>query len=576
MGVKHFFIYVKNNFASRITNIRANESYKDIGKTIDVLLIDMNGLFHTSAQKVYEYGNNKKPKSLLRRQPPVVKNSAFKELQFFQDVCLSIECLLEVVEPRKKLVMCVDGPAPFSKSQQQRSRRFRSVHENVDSEFDTSNLSVGTVFMDKLCRYIDWYIKKQITENEKWQKLEVVFSNDKHAGEGEQSLLSYIRKYGSDEETYCINGLDADIIMLALVSHKPNFHIIREDMYNSNPNVKDSVKYLNVDVGGIRMELVEKLKFSNEVYNACSAINDFVLMLYLVGNDFLPHVPSIEILEDGIDIMIDIYRAIGEKNGHLTFCDVNKKIKFRHETLELFFQQISKYEKSMLEHKMNKKHSFFPDSLLDKHCKFVDSSHVLDIEAYKNEYMKSKFPETISEQELCHDYLEGIQWVLSYYTSGIPDWNWHFKYHYAPFASHIAKHVKSFVFKKYTFSQPLTPFQQLLCILPPKSGYLLPEPLCQLLTNKDSPLQKYCPDKITIDLSGKRKEWEGIVLCPIVDRNEIKKYYFTFIDKVDKRDLHRNILEPCYLYKYNPTKSEIFKSSYGNKKINVDKVSIEF
>jgi 5'-3' exoribonuclease 1 len=112
--------------------------------------------------------------------------------------------------------------------------------------------------------------------------------------------------------------------------------------------------------------------------------------------------------------------------------------------------------------------------------------------------------------------------------------------------------------------------------LPPKSGYLLPEPLCQLLTNKDSPLQKYCPDKITIDLSGKRKEWEGIVLCPIVDRNEIKKYYFTFINKVDKRDLHRNILEPCYLYKYNPTKCEIFKSSYGNKKINVDKVSIEF
>ncbi len=29
-------------------------------------------------------------------------------------------------------------------------------------------------------------------------------------------------------------------------------------------------------------------------------------------------------------------------------------------------------------------------------------------------------------------YLEGMQWVLSYYTLKVPDWEWSYKYDYAP------------------------------------------------------------------------------------------------------------------------------------------------
>lgn len=579
MGIIRFFGWMKNNFSKHIKPLKKGENFEDYNLHIDNLMIDMNGIFHNSAQKVYEYGNYQKPKSLLRPYRKSNRNSKIKQEAFFQDVCRTIEDIFRTSKPRKRLIMCVDGSAPQAKSNQQRSRRFRSVNDKSDvdmTNFDTNSLSVGTQLMDYLSKYIDWYIKKRISEDEEWQQIEVIFSSEKVPEEGEQKITKYIREFGNPDDTFVIHGLDGDIVMLALATHMPNFYILRDDLYDGNA-------FYIINIGEIRKQLIEMMRFEHSDFNSTTVINDFVFIGYLVGNDFIPHVPSIEILEDGFDIMINVYTQTCSSHGHLT-SNINGKIIMNTNALQRFMTLISEYEQSNLERKMKHKSSFFTDTQLEKHYKLKNTSQSgqnvfeLDIENYRQTYMLENFQspsdKIMTEREICHHYLDGMQWVLTYYTTGITDWSWSYKFYYAPFAYHIATHLKSYTFRKNGYTDPLTPFQQLLSILPPKSSYLLPQPIGILLTHDESPLKKFCPDTITIDLAGKRKEWEGIPIVPMIDRNLVKKCFYDMSSKIHPKELHRNKFGKSYTYRFDSSSAYHFKSYYGDIKNCSVKISI--
>jgi 5'-3' exoribonuclease 1 len=103
-----------------------------------------------------------------------------------------------------------------------------------------------------------------------------------------------------------------------------------------------------------------------------------------------------------------------------------------------------------------------------------------------------------------------------------------------------------------------------LCVLPPKSADLIPLPLSNLFTDEKSPLKSQCPEKFEIDLRGKRREWEGIVILPMVDFNLVRECYMKMLDKIDKKDLNRNISGRSVVYEYIPQLPGIFKSYYGD------------
>jgi 5'-3' exonuclease len=164
---------------------------------------------------------------------------------------------------------------------------------------------------------------------------------------------------------------------------------------------------------------------------------------------------------------------------------------------------------------------------------------------------------------------------LSYYTRGVPDWKWRFPYHYGPFACSLAEHISDFKFSEYTKNLPTTPFLQLLCVLPPESANLLPEPLDKFLTSSDSIMAEYCPAEIEIDMAGKKNDYEGIVLLPMIDYTKVEKSYAKLIRKVNDVDMKRNILGKDYLYK-KTDKIYFFKSFYGNIECSVNCNLIEF
>lgn len=561
MGIKHAFWWFKNHYKHYMIPMKKEENFQTIGVSIDNLIIDMNGIFHNSAQKIFQYGNHKPKPRMMGRPFKRVLRGLKAQLKLFEDVCLTVENLLDVVQPAKRIIICVDGPAPLSKQCQQRSRRFRSAAEQEeDSPFNSNCITPGTKFMDYLTKYIDWYIRKRINEDVKWRKVEVIFSNEKAPGEGEHKGLQYIRRFGSESESYCIHGLDADLIMLALASHIEKFYILREDTYDHMN------EFFCMNIGAIRREIDDQIKWVSDKYeyNSVTAINDFVLLCFMVGNDFLPHIPSIEIIEDGLELIIEVYKEVCSSYGHITH-SVDGHIKILPSVLGVFLGTIGQHEQTNLESKLEKKHSFFPDPLLEN-CAMQreNGKWKVNIEKYREEYMDQSFPSSKTEKEIAHAYMEGMQWVLSYYTFGVPNWEWLYPYHYAPLASVIAKHSDTFFLPRYGYSSPNTPFQQLLCVLPPVSADLIPEPLCKLLTSEKSPLRKFCPEEFEVDLSGKRKEWEGIVILPVVDFALVRECYNRLVSKIDKRDLPRNILGKSFVYQYNPELAYVFKSYYGD------------
>lgn len=526
MGIKHFWGWYSKKFTGQIQKLKQTDQ---ITTDIDTLLVDLNGIFHNSAQKVYKYGNYApRIKTLMRK----VNKKQPDQRMVFEDVCHTVDKLVKLTKS-KNIVLCSDGCAPLGKQCQQRQRRYRSAMESSnDAPFDSNSITVGTKFLNDLSRYVDWYIKMQMTSGT-WQGKNVIFSNEHAPGEGEHKLMNYLRKYGKSKNTYCLHGLDADLIMLALDTGLPNFYILRDDMYDRHND------FFFIDIGSSRSKLEQIMiwKSENHIYNPRSGIDDFVFICFMVGNDFLPHVPSIEIIENGIEIMLKIYRNAGSIAGHLTSRDIDDdSVSFNSEHMKLFLDELASNEQELLELKLVHKDSFFKDELLEN-CATFDTADkpYLDIDRYRNGYVDEHFSKGTDIEKVCHDYLDGMQWVIKYYSSGVPDWKWYFPYQYVPSAHIISKHIKTYKNPIWTKNTPTTPFQQMMCVLPPKSAYLIPYPFKNFVADKDGPLGSFCPKHININISGKRREWEGIVELPMVDFSVVQKIYDENIEKVDKK-----------------------------------------
>jgi 5'-3' exoribonuclease 1 len=156
-----------------------------------------------------------------------------------------IKSLYKLVQPKKLLYIAVDGTCPRAKINQQRSRRFRSGKEAEQlaaaivakegklpegKRFDSNCITPGTDFMLKLSLSFQKWIEFKQQSDPFWiaNGATVIFSGPDVPGEGEHKVMDYIREYQMSpgyvpNTQHILYGLDADLIMLGLVTHEPKF-----------------------------------------------------------------------------------------------------------------------------------------------------------------------------------------------------------------------------------------------------------------------------------------------------------------------------------------------------------------
>lgn len=145
--------------------------------------------------------------------------------------------------------------------------------------------------------------------------------------------------------------------MLGLSTHEPNFYIIRENIDFEKKKKKDEeiesfnfhnyiVKFVFIKIIIVREYIDDFMKNAKFPFgrNLENILDDFVLLCFIVGNDFLPNIPGFNIRQGGIDILLNFYeRNIQYLDGYLTDkCEVNLH------NLEQFFKELSLYEYDLL------------------------------------------------------------------------------------------------------------------------------------------------------------------------------------------------------------------------------------
>uniref|UniRef100_A0A7N5ZYZ0 5'-3' exoribonuclease n=1 Tax=Anabas testudineus TaxID=64144 RepID=A0A7N5ZYZ0_ANATE len=663
MGVPAFFRWLSRKYPSIIVHSVEEKGKECNGVRIPVdttkpnpnevefdnLYLDMNGIIHPCTHP---------------EDKPAPKNEDEMMVAIFE----YIDRLFNIVRPRRVLYMAIDGVAPRAKMNQQRSRRFRASKEGVElaeekhrireeiiqrggylppdeikERFDSNCITPGTEFMDNLAQCLRYYVADRLSNDPGWKSVTVFLSDASVPGEGEHKIMDFIRRQRAqpnhDPNTHhCLCGADADLIMLGLATHEPNFTIIREEFKPNKPRpcalcgqlgheIKDcqgtarekqgqhdefadtmpvsEQEFIFIRLSVLREYLARELTMASLPFpfDFERSIDDWVFMCFFVGNDFLPHLPSLEIREGAIDRLVNIYKDVVHKtggyltqNGYVNLERVemimqavgvaeDNIFKKRKEDDENFKRRMKEKRKRMKQHGpaylttgqfapqalgrrdrpepvQNARHQAYDMRMQaregmkrkaddsDSEPEPEDNVRLWE-EGWKQRYYKTKFDVDVTDedfrQRVVKSYVEGLCWVLRYYYQGCASWKWYFPFHYAPFASDF-KDIKGMFTDFEKGTKPFKPLEQLMSVFPAASGNFLPQTWRNLMTGPDSSIIDFYPDDFAIDLNGKKYAWQGVALLPFVDERRLRAALADVYPDLTPEEVKRNSLGSDVLF----------------------------
>ena len=454
------------------------------------------------------------------------------EAELLQRICDSIDACIAIMRPTSSVFIAFDGVAPVAKLNQQRERRYKSWYlgemesqrrrditaqnqkngvkggriEPPKPAWNTSAITPGTKFMNllhvKLAEHFD--ASNPAALNARYNLsggAGIIVSSSKEPGEGEHKLFEYIREHAAQHaaETTVIYGLDADLIMLCM-SH---LHISRGIyLYRETP---EFVRSINValdekeryymDIPEFADAVVEQLtgKLVVKGDTPLNKIMDYILICFMLGNDFMPHFPSLNIRTTGIATLLEAYRATIAPDETITRqCGGIHWPTYKKLVAALASQELNLIRKEHATRDRQARHMRDTDKeddvmhdvmMLPMTQREVERSIDPFHAGWERRYYATlcDIPADVDGKTdaaaLCRNYLEGMEWTFQYYTRGCVDWKWTYANHYPPLLADLVQHIPDDATRSFLQVKPKDPIRdvvQLCYVLPKASHALLP------------------------------------------------------------------------------------------------------
>ena len=411
MGIPSYFNFILKNHP----NIIIQKKYI----SCDYLFIDANSLIYDSINELeFQITDNN-----------IVYEKVYEKI-------ISMMNLLNVNE---KIYVCFDGVPPLPKMYQQKQRRFKSIMTknilNKTSMWNTNQITPGTKFMKNL----DLYLNQKFSSIDK-----IIFNGSENPGEGEHKICHYIRNRATclENKTKIIYGLDADLIMLGLIlsCEFKNMYLFKETHHFDYINKidKNDNYYFNLNKLGLEIDNI----MCN--FNIAQSIYDYILICFLCGNDFLPHLPSVNIRNGGIEYLIKTYKSLNKNRKNYLINVESKTIVWNH--FRKYINVLSKCETAKIEEniawKMKYKYKVKPLNYEDKlnllPCFDLEKENYLqeNISEYNSYILKNN-----NIKEVCLKYLKTLEWTWYYYNGILINNNIYYDESHGPLFKDILNYI---------------------------------------------------------------------------------------------------------------------------------------
>jgi len=526
MGIPAYFSYIVKNHPEIIRRLLQNDM------SIDNFYLDSNSIIYDCVHNI-----------------DIDQITDSIAISIIHKVIQKIEEYITLIKPRNVVYIAFDGVAPVAKLDQQRDRRYKSWYQGsimrqIDKTktadpFNTTSITPGTKFMSTLNRMITTHFGMN---KDKYNVNEIFVSTSDTPGEGEHKIFEFIRtsKFVTSESTNIVYGLDADLIMLAM-NHLPVNNQIY--LFRETPHFIKAIDSSLLPNETYLLDIPEFSKIVSETMNngnrkGKQRTYDYILLCFFLGNDFMPHFPSINIRTGGVDKMLNAYKAtIGDSDEVL--CDGSTiNWKNMRQIVKFLADLEEQHIKTEMKGRDRREKNHYPSDTTEQlYAKFdAIPTYERELEKYINpfkdgwhdRYYKALFNMDVANDEerkkqICLNYLSGLEWTMKYYTSGCADWRWSYNYSYPPLLVDLIKYVPYFdtEFIKKKPANPVAPLVQLCYVLPKANLELLPRSLCEKLIKEHGDwytsdcdfLWAYC-----------KYFWESHVQLPDIDIDELESF----------------------------------------------------